>query len=361
MKIITYISAVLAAVSVLFGCSGNLDSSALPELTVDDSEIDLATESQAVFTVTYNGQDVTSESKIYSTLSSIELQGNIYAPEKEGEHVFVAEYAGMTSEPVKVKVTDSGSAAVESRFDRHVSVIEFTGAWCINCPEGYDKMMGILNNNPQLTKYKENIHLCAFHSDAEGKDTLAIPQTQDVFKLFKGLAYPSFATDLRVSGVLTDDGVANFRPSIEAAFTEYLPHCGVAVSSAVADGKAEVTVRLTSEKSSQYRIVVLVVQDKIRGYQVTPTYSGGWGDYNHRHVVRKVVTAYADTFTGEKLTEDGHVAAGQEVSKTWTVDIDGRWVLENTEIYALALDAEGYVNNMNVCSIDGGDSGYDMK
>lgn len=360
MKIITYISAVLTAVTVLFGCSGNLDSSALPVLTVDDSEIDLATEPQAVFTVTYNGQDVTSESKIYSTLSSIELKGNIYVPEREGEHVFVAEYAGMTSESVTVTVTDSGLASVESKFDRHVSVIEFTGAWCVNCPEGYDKMKGILAY-PQLAKYKDNIHLCAFHSDAEGTDTLAIAQTQDLFKMFKGLAYPSFVTDMRTSGVLTDDGVANFRPSIEASFTEHLPHCGVAVSSTLAADKAEVTVRLTSEKASQYRVVVLVVQDKIRGWQKTPTYSDGQDDYNHRHVVRKVVTAYADTFTGEKLTEDGRIAAGQEASKTWNVDIDRRWVLENTQIYALALDGNGFVNNMNVCAIDGGDSGYDYK
>ena len=360
MKIITYISAVLTAVTVLFGCSGNLDSSALPVLTVDDSEIDLATEPQAVFTVTYNGQDVTSESKIYSTLSSIELKGNIYVPEREGEHVFVAEYAGMTSESVTVTVTDSGLASVESKFDRHVSVIEFTGAWCVNCPEGYDKMKGILAY-PQLAKYKDNIHLCAFHSDEEGTDTLAIAQTQDLFKMFKGLAYPSFVTDMRTSGVLTDDGVANFRPSIEASFTEHLPHCGVAVSSTLAADKAEVTVRLTSEKASQYRVVVLVVQDKIRGWQKTPTYSDGQDDYNHRHVVRKVVTAYADTFTGEKLTEDGRIAAGQEASKTWNVDIDRRWVLENTQIYALALDGNGFVNNMNVCAIDGGDSGYDYK
>jgi hypothetical protein len=73
------------------------------------------------------------------------------------------------------------------------------------------------------------------------------------------------------------------------------------------------------------------------------------------------VTSYKDTFTGEKLTEDGVVASGNVVTKEWTVEIDRRWVLENTEIYAIALDAEGYVNNMNVCGISGGDSGFDLK
>lgn len=352
----------IAAAFLLYACSGNVDDSSLPLLTVDDSEIDLATETQAVFTVTYNGQDVTSMSKIYSTVSSLELQGNVYLPEKEGENVFVAEYDGKTSEPVKITVVDSTPVTVESKFDRHVSVIEFTGAWCINCPEGYDKMKGILAY-PQLAKYKDNIHLCAFHSNAEGTDTLAIAQTQDLIKLFKGLAYPSFVTDLRTAGVLTDDGVAGFRPSIEASFTEYLPHCGVAVSSAISqDGaKADVTVKVTSEKTSQYRVVVLVVQDQIKGWQKTTTYPEGDDDYLHRHVVRKVITGYERTFTGEKLGDDGRIPAGEETSKTWSVDVESRWNLGKTSIYALVLDENGYVNNMNVCAIDGGDSGYDYK
>lgn len=347
---------------MLPGCSGNIDSSALPVLTVDDREIDLATESQAVFTVTYNAEDVTSASRIYSTVSSLELNGNVFVPESEGEHTFVAEYNGMTSGPVKVTVVNTSPEDAASKFDRHVCVVEFTGAWCINCPEGYDKMKGILSY-PQLQKYKDNIHLCAFHSDAEGTDTLAVAQTQDLIKLFSGLAYPSFVTDLREAGVLTDDGASRFRPSIEASFNEFQPHCGVAVSAKMNAGRtqAEVTVRVTSEKTSQYRVVVLVVQDRIKGWQKTTTYPDGQSDYNHRHVVRQVVTEYAGTFTGERLTDDGRISSGKEVVKAWTVEVDRKWNLSDTQIYALVLDADGYVNNMNVCAIDGGDSGYDFK
>ena len=106
--------------------------------------------------------------------------------------------------------------------------------------------------------------------------------------------------------------------------------------------------------------MVLVVQDGITGYQKHGTY-GELDDYVHNHVVRQVVTAYTDTFTGEKLTGDGVILSGEEASKTWALEIDSRWVLENTSVYALALDRNGYVNNMNVCQIDGGDSGYDLK
>jgi hypothetical protein len=73
------------------------------------------------------------------------------------------------------------------------------------------------------------------------------------------------------------------------------------------------------------------------------------------------VTQYAGTFAGERITEDGRIASGDEASKSWTIQVDKRWVLENTQIYALALDQNGYVNNMNVCALCGGDSGYDLK
>lgn len=361
MKIINRILACAAALAML-ACSGNVDSSSLPVLKASDTEIDLVSETQTVFTVTYNGGDVTGQSAIYDAASSSRLAGNVFVPEAEGEYSFYAEYDGLKTETVKVSVVNTAPEAVESKYDRHVLVAEFTGAWCINCPEGYDKMKGILAY-PQLAKYKENIHLCAFHSNAEGTDTLAVAETQDIIKLFSGLAYPSFTTDFREAGVLTDDGASKLRPSIEAAFNEHLPHCGAAVSSVMnADRtQTEVTVKVTSEKTSQYRVVVLVIQDQIKGWQKTTVYPDGQNDYSHRHVVRQVVTDYAGTFTGEKLTDDGRIASGQEASKTWTVDVDSRWNLAKTEIYAIVLDADGYVNNMNVCAIDGGDSGYDLK
>ena len=61
------------------------------------------------------------------------------------------------------------------------------------------------------------------------------------------------------------------------------------------------------------------------------------------------------------MTEDGSIPSGSEAVKTWSVEIDDSWVLENTYIYALALNADGYVNNMNVCAIAGGNSGFDLK
>lgn len=354
-----YIITVLCAVSALLSCSGTVDTSSLPVLAVSDSEIDLATEIQAFFTVTYNGVDVTADSEVFEA-DGTRLEGNVYAPEAEGSKTFYAVYASMQSNSVTVDVVNT-AVKIESKYDRHAFVAEFTGASCAFCPAGYDNMMGQFSK-PSMASIKANVHICAFHSEEMGVDTLAIPATMDVKDLFGGLDLPSFAVDLRDAGGLTSDGLSLFNEAIKASFNEHTPHCGVAVSSVLSSDRssAEVKMKITSELTSEYRAVVIVVQDGIVGYQKHGTY-GELNDYTHKHVARKVVTNYVGTFTGEKITSDGKIEAGKEAEQTWTVDIDSRWVLENTKIYALALDSRGYVNNMNVCAIDGGDSGYDLK
>jgi len=349
--------AILAA--SFLSCSGNVDDSSLPVLEASDTEIDLATETETVFTVRYNGVDVTEDAEIVSVSGTEDFDGKVFRPQSTGSETFYASYNGKESAQVTVNVVNS-RPQVESKYDRHVCVMEFTGAWCINCPDGYDKMIGVMSK-PSMSRYKENIHLCAFHSDLEGKDDMAIPQTQDLFAMFDGLAYPSFVTDMREAGILTADGISLFQPSIMASFGDHAAHCGVSVSSVMSGSQAEISVKVQSELTSQYRVIVLVVQDAVKGWQKTNLYPEGDDNYIHKHVVRKVVTSYSGTFAGEKITEDGIIASGAEASGSWTVVVDESWNLDDTEIYALVQDMNGYINNMNVCAIDGGDSGYDLK
>lgn len=348
----------LACVALLFSCSGNTDDASLPLLEVSDTEIDMATETQAVFTVRYNGMDVTAEASIVSSAEG--LEGNVYTPAEPCTAVFYAVYDGMESNEVTISVINT-DVKVESKYDRHVLVAEFTGASCAFCPEGFDNM-SLQLSKPAMASYKPNLHICAFHSEEMGKDSLAIAATMDVKNRFSDLDLPSYTIDFRDAGGLNTDGLAGFNAAIKASFQEYAPHCGVAVSSLLsADHESvEIKAKVASELTADYRVVVLVVQDRIVGYQKHGTY-GELDDYTHKHVVRQVVTEYAGTFTGEKITDDGKIAAGAEAEKSWTVPVDKRWVIENTQVYAMALDKDGFVNNMNVCALDGGDSGYDMK
>lgn len=348
----------------LVSCTGIIDNLAKPKLMAETVEIDLAQQSEVVFSVSFNGIDVTAASRISAADGSMTLEGNVFTPTRIGEYEFVAEYNGALSLPLLISVIDTTPEAVESKFVRNIFVAEFTGAWCINCPEGYSNMQLVLSM-PALKNLKDDVHIAAFHSDVEGTDSLAISATQDLFKLFKGLAYPSYSVDLRDSGLLTkeDAGVVTFQPNLEKSVKNYPAHCGVKVSSVLNSEKtsAEVSVEVESEMTSDYRVVVLILQDNIKGWQKTPTYFDGDSSYVHNHVVREVVTKYSGTFTGEKITDDGRIASGSKASKSWEVKIDNKWVLEDTQVYALVLDKNGYVNNMNLCPIDGGDSGYALK
>lgn len=236
----------------------------------------------------------------------------------------------------------------QAAFRKHVAVWEFTGAWCTNCPSGYSNMNFVISRNDA---YKENVHLMAFHSDYSGKDILALPDnlTDRImmdYDISEG--FPSFLTELRTSGGLVD--ATAFRSSLEQAFNEYPAHCGVAVSSELTDSKINVTAKVASGLSSTYRIAVFVVEDRVKYYQKDGTLTHD--EYNHRHVVRKVVSS---TYMGDALRE---IAAGSEASRTYEIDVDSSWNLDETYIYALAINADGHINNMNFCKA-GENADYD--
>ncbi len=363
MKYIRDIFAFLAVAAAVSGCSGTVDDSALPVLEADRTEVELVSGEEVRFTVTYNGADVTAESEIMldNLARTQDSWGSVFMPEEAGEYTFSAVYGGKRSNTVTINVKEP-VRETESKYEKHVSIVEFTGSWCNFCPAGYDRMIFVLNK-PAMAKYKDRVHLSAFHS---GNDVMTIAASDDIFDLFKkqwSLEYPSFVSDLKYAGNLTQDAISFFQESVVNCFEEEQPHCGVAVSSVVDTGRkeVEVTVKVASEYTSEYRVVVFVVEDGIKGMQVSPAYPNGNPDHIHKHVARKVVTNYAGTFTGERLTSNGVIRSGEEASKTWTFALDGAWKLENTEIYAWALDMDGCVNNMNVCPIDNGNSDYNFK
>ena len=139
----------LACVAAFASCSGNIDDSSLPVLEVSDTEIDLAKETQAVFTVKYNGVDVTTEATVVSSAEG--LEGNVYTPAEPCSAVFKAVYNGLESNEVTVTVINT-DVKIESRYDRHVLVAEFTGASCAFCPEGFDNM-SLQLSKPAMAAY----------------------------------------------------------------------------------------------------------------------------------------------------------------------------------------------------------------
>jgi hypothetical protein len=67
---------------------------------------------------------------------------------------------------------------------------------------------------------------------------------------------------------------------------------------------------------------------------------------------------YAGSFeTGDRIG-DKITAAGTELTADYEISVSSDWNLENTYVYVLAIDALGYVNNMNFCAITDGNSDF---
>jgi hypothetical protein len=243
-------------------------------------------------------------------------------------------------------------ADFESRFIKQIALWDFTGAWCNFCPGGLRNISFVLTANPQ---FADCVHTMAFHSNSEGEDDLALPDgmTDRIMTDMNliSFGFPSFLLDMKIGGTLAEG--SNLSNDLKQIAEDYPTYCGVALSSAVADGKATVNAKLFSEFDTTWRLAAFVVENKIKYYQMDGMQRKE--NATHNHVVRQIVSA---SYRGDRL---GQVAADAEASKEYVFDIDPVWNLENTFIYVLAIDAEGVVNNMNYCLINGGESDYITK
>ena len=243
-------------------------------------------------------------------------------------------------------------ADFESRFIKQIALWDFTGAWCNFCPGGLRNISFVLTANPQ---FADCVHTMAFHSNSEGEDDLALPDgmTDRIMTDMNliSFGFPSFLLDMKIGGTLAEG--SNLSNDLKQIAEDYPTYCGVALSSAVADGKATVNAKLFSEFDTTWRLAAFVVENKIKYYQMDGMQRKE--NATHNHVVRQIVSA---SYRGDRL---GQVAADAEASKEYVFDIDPVWNLENTYIYVLAIDAEGVVNNMNYCLLNGGEFDYITK
>ena len=332
---------VLASVALisLWGCSGTTEDLNVT-LEADAQVISADGVSKVKFTVYEGNADVTADAQIVDAATGVALAGASFSTSVPGEYEFYADYNGTKSETVKV----TAEAVVVSKFVRNVCLMEFTDASCTFCPDASRYIdRNILQKNP-------DVHLMAFHE----KDKWSVPQFQTLATMFKLTATPYAVVDMREGMSLEQGARDKAKEAITASTKKYPAHCAVALSSVKNEhGYANVDVTLYSEKAGEYYIAMYVVEDGIKGYQKDGSLE--YQDYYHQFVVRKMLS---QTVYGDKL---GKLHTDDELSYGYNLPIDPEWNLANTYIYALALDENGYVNNMQVCLLDGGSAGYEYK
>ena len=338
--LLTLTSAILSAV-ILWSCSGNTD----PEeekrqlvLTADKTEVMADGEDQVTFTVMYGDEDVTSSATFSCSTGDAKVTNGVFRPSEGGEFIFTSGYDGATSNSMKITASEP---VFESSFQRHVCVMEFTGTWCAQCPEGATTLNYLVSK-----AYKDKAFALAFHN----ADDYALPQEQALFKIFKWAGYPAYVTDMRDCGLLTEGGCG---ASIEKSLYDVPTYCAAAVECTfdTTSSSASVNARIFSEKTGEYRLAAYIVEDKVVGKQQMS--SGEMQEnYTHRHVVRKMLSA---DVRGDNM---GKIASGKESKKTYTFSVSPDWNLDNLSVAVLAITEGGTVNNMAICAVNGGKMDY---
>lgn len=335
MKKIKYLSICIVA-AMAASCSGNVDDVEEIEdlfLYADVEEIIADGSSAVKFTVMYGDEDVTSSASVKCVSGNAEMSGSSFTTEAIGSYVFRAFYEDAVSEDVEV--------VARTRFQRRVCVMEFTGTWCAQCPEGATTL-----NFLTTRTYKDKAFVLAFHND----DPYALPVEKELHTMFECGSYPAYVTDMRDAGLLNDGGCGD---SIETSLYEDVTHCAVSVSCTydASSGMVNVSAELYSESDAPYRMAAYVVEDKVIGEQAQADGSVD-KSYSHRHVVRAMLSSGVD---GDDM---GQIPAGGEKTCNWSFKADGAWDLDNLSVAVLAINEDGHVNNMATCAADGGKMEY---
>ncbi len=340
MKKIFQKIALLMAVAVGFAsCHGQSDEGEV-KVTLNPSVYEIVAdgEQSVTFEVLYGAANVTSSAQIYLT-SHPELgwSGAEFRTTQAGEYVFQAIYNDQTSEAVKIVATEPVGPH-ESRFERHICVMDLTGAWCTFCPDGMTK----LNFYVQKKEWRYIVHMVALHDSSQGEDPMGIDVTPRILSDFRLAGFPSFITDLRDSGSLSEN-VGDIAPSFNRSIEEYPAQCDVKIASSLNGRELKIDVSLFAEIAGSYAVTVMLIEDNI----IAPQKDGSitHAEFNHKHVARAVVN---DNYKGDSL---GSLAAEQEGSKNYTYTLPAEWKLEDMSIVTLAITQDGYVNNVAECAV----------
>lgn len=339
MKLINKITLLVAMVAGLASCHGQEDDTVV-EVKLNASALTIVADGQqsVTFEVLYGANVVNAEAQVYLTSHpDMGWSGYEFQTTEPGEYIFQAIYRDQPSNEVTI-VAEAPAAPHVSRFERHICVMDLTGTWCTFCPDGMNK----LNFYVQKKEWKDIVHILALHDNSEGDDPMGIPLTSRLMSVFGNYGYPAFITDLRDSGSLSTN-VGDIVPSFNRSLDEYPAQCGIKLSSQLNDRELSVDVTLFAELAGNYAVDVFLLEDGI----VAPQKDGSvtHEDFVHKHVVRALINS---DYHGDSV---GKLAAEQEFTKTYTYTLPAEWKVENMSIVALAITADGYVNNVAACAL----------
>lgn len=237
-------------------------------------------------------------------------------------------------EEVPPVVTPIGQQTSSDTTLQKILVEEFTGTRCVNCPAGSSELARLQEI------YGDQLIIVAIHA---GSFARPYPESQQDFRSGPGdallnflgqpLGYPSAVinrklfpdeVDLQLSRSLWP--IFLQQESQLLARIELTGQINFNPSSRRIDLELNLK-KLTIEPTNDLRLSVMVVEDKVADYQLTP--QGVDPDYVHRHNLRDMITAP----TGNNLPSDW--AEGESLMRTFQYILPESWQAGEVSLVAI--------------------------
>lgn len=232
-------------------------------LSVDNNE-------SAVFSVLFNGRDVTVESDIYDITGGLfnKMEEAVFTPKEAGEYKFQAYYSGVPTPVLNIQAVDSGGE--KGNFLKKWLIMKFTATWCVNCPNMSETIKSVKNEFPGRVIDVAVHYIDEFQVDAGKKYA----------EYFNVSAVPSVVVNLDKSTQTSVASSTLLVNNINKVVDANLPTCGIKIVSAEQDGKLVADVECTITGDGKYKLAVAILQD---GQVKAQT--GAGADYVHNSVL----------------------------------------------------------------------------
>ncbi|MBQ1750394.1 MAG: Omp28-related outer membrane protein, partial [Bacteroidales bacterium] len=256
------------------GCVGQKEDPVNIVLKSDRSEINVTAGESAVFSVLFNGEDVTEFADISfvsGTTSDPAIDKNIFTPSEEGSWTFAATYDGYESEPLTVTafvVQEEGKD-----FFRRSLVLDFTATWCVNCPRMEAAFAAAMEARPGRL-VPVSVHFV---------DAFAVEEGTALVTKFGVSEYPTAVIDMDPSSAFTTTSSELLLSGVDKLLAARPLAGGIRMESG-ADGS--VKVEITAVEAGDYTINVMLLKDG----EIAPQ-TGGETNHVHNNILRQHLKA----------------------------------------------------------------------
>ena len=301
------------------GCVGQKEDPVNIVLKSDRSEINVTAGESAVFSVLFNGEDVTEFADISfvsGTTSDPAIDKNIFTPSEEGSWTFAATYDGYESEPLTVTafvVQEEGKD-----FFRRSLVLDFTATWCVNCPRMEAAFAAAMEARPGRL-VPVSVHFV---------DAYAVDEGTALVTKFGVSEYPTAVIDMDPSSAFTTTSSELLLSGVDKLLAARPLAGGIRMESG-ADGS--VKVEITAVEAGDYTINVMLLKDG----EIAPQ-TGGETNHVHNNILRQHLKA-----------ESVHLDEEETATKTFSLNIPSG---DGFKVVAF-MEKGTTVNNVTFCRV----------